>query len=122
MKKRLIKLAKDNKFESTFLCNNPYKYSNKEDLRYLFWLTELQTWLRDVHDVHVQIKLNSWIDRTYIYTIHSKDYYVNSDARFFEEDRTIGKYEKVLEAGLSCALNMLKKNKLNLSFIYEKKV
>lgn len=120
MKKRLIKLAKDNKFESTFLCNNPYKYSNKEDLRYLFWLTELQTWLRDVHDIHVQIKLNSWIDRTYIYTIHSKDYYVNSDARFFEEDRTIGKYEKALEQGLHCALKMFENNKLNLSFIYEK--
>jgi len=44
MKETLINLAKDKKFESTFLYNKPMKYSLKEELRWLFWMTELQGW------------------------------------------------------------------------------
>jgi len=52
-KEEIIRLAKEKKFISNVLYNNPYKYSNNEDKRWLFWLTELQTWLRDDFNVDV---------------------------------------------------------------------
>jgi hypothetical protein len=44
-KEELIALAKKKGFESEFLYNKPYKYSNKEELRWLFWLVELNRWM-----------------------------------------------------------------------------
>lgn len=45
LKEKTAALAKNKGFESTFLFDKPYKYSNKESLRWLFWLTELNQWL-----------------------------------------------------------------------------
>lgn len=47
----LLKLAKELGFISYF--NKEWKYSSKESLRQLFELTELQQWLREVHDIEV---------------------------------------------------------------------
>ena len=53
----LIKLCKheDIEFESTFLFNRPYKYSNKEELRKLFWLTELKQFIFTKFEVFINI-------------------------------------------------------------------
>lgn len=57
MLEELIKLCKhdDIKFESTFLFNMPYKYSNKEELRKLFWLTELRQFIFNKLGVYVAV-------------------------------------------------------------------
>jgi len=55
-KEEIIRLAKENKFISKVLYNNAYKYSNNEDKRWLFWLTELQRWLKINHGIVV------WVD------------------------------------------------------------
>lgn len=55
IKDQIIELAKTNGFTSEFLNDKPYKYSSKEDLRWLFWLTELQKWFRKMHDIHVEV-------------------------------------------------------------------
>jgi hypothetical protein len=53
-KEELIALAKKKGFESEFLYNKPYKYSNKEDLRWWFWLMELSRWLNVVHKKSIE--------------------------------------------------------------------
>jgi hypothetical protein len=47
LKEKTATLAKNKGFESLFLFDKPYKYSNKESLRWLFWLTELNQWLME---------------------------------------------------------------------------
>ncbi len=54
-KEEIIKLAKEKKFVSAELCNNPYKYSSHEDMRWLFWLVEIQKWLRENHKTNVEV-------------------------------------------------------------------
>ena len=58
----------------------------------------LQKWLRDKHDIHIQVLIYSWKDRTYYYKIRSKRAYVSNSSKFIlEGDIVIGKYEEVLE-------------------------
>jgi len=72
----IVALAKLKGFESQFLSDKPYKYSNKEELRWLFWLTELQDWLRNNYGIHIDIYLqncdpscfNKGFERTYIFS------------------------------------------------------
>ncbi len=50
MKEKIIKLIAECKFnglsfKSNFLYHQPFKYTNQETYRYLFWLTELNLWL-----------------------------------------------------------------------------
>ena len=54
MKGTLIQLAKEKGFESSFLYNYPMKYSNNEENRWLFWLTELNSWLKKEHGIYIQ--------------------------------------------------------------------
>lgn len=63
-KEEIIGLAKEKKFLSKVLYNNPYKFSNNEDKRWLFWLTEIQAWLRDNFDIDVEVSRNdnTWND------------------------------------------------------------
>ena len=68
----------------------------------------LQKWLRDKHDIHIQVLIYSWKDRTYYYKIHSKRAYVTNSSKFIlEEDVVIGKYEEVLERALRHALTLI---------------
>ena len=47
-KETLIELAKEKNFISTFLYNKPYAHNPvKEELRWYFWLCEVQKWLHD---------------------------------------------------------------------------
>lgn len=50
---KFILLADDKGFSSSFFCNKPYKYSpQREKLRRLFIMTEIQEWLRNEHNVY----------------------------------------------------------------------
>jgi hypothetical protein len=66
-KNALTTLARNNGFTSVFLYNEAYKYSCKESFRWLFWLTECQQWLRDIHDIHIEICASANQDDKNIY-------------------------------------------------------
>lgn len=83
-KEEIIKLAKEIGFQSQFLHNKPYKYSNKEDLRWLFWLTELQKWLREIHNFHITV--------SEVWKINN-DYNLTGEIDFFESFGFNGDYE-----------------------------
>ena len=69
----------------------------------------LQTQLREIHDIHIQILIHSWSERTYYYKIHSKKSYVSNSSKFIlDSDIVIGKYVDVLEKALRHGLNLIK--------------
>ena len=69
----------------------------------------LQTWLREIHDIHIQILIYSWSERTYYYKIRSKRAYVSNSSKFIlDSDVVIGKYVDVLEKALHHGLNLIK--------------
>lgn len=69
----------------------------------------LQAWLREVHDIHIQILIHSWSERTYYYKIHSKRAYVSNSSKFIlDSDVVIGRYVDVLEKALHHGLNLIK--------------
>lgn len=61
-KEQILILAGKGGFSSSFLSNVPYKYSGLEPLRWLLWLTELQKWFREIHDIHVEISVGGKFD------------------------------------------------------------
>lgn len=119
MKQELIDLAFKHKFSSKFLYQVAYKYSTKEDLRYLFWMTELQQWLR-LLDIDITIITNYNLKDQYksyrcgiIYIEQLKDrrliesFFIrpeNEKYLFIEFDT----YEEALESGLLEALKLIK--------------
>ncbi len=71
--------------------------------------SQLQTWLREKYDIHIQLLIYSWQERTYCYKIHSEKAYIPDSSRFIlEDDIVIGKYEDVLERALQRGLNLIK--------------
>lgn len=54
-KEEIVKSAKEIGFVSTFLFNSPYKYSGKEEMRWLFWMTEFSQWLRNTYSININI-------------------------------------------------------------------
>lgn len=60
--------------------------------------------MREEHDIHLQIVMHSWMDRTYCFKLHWKDAYVDS-SKLLYPDPIFGQYEYVLEKGLIEALN-----------------
>ena len=68
-------------------------------------LQDIQAWLRNEHDIHVQPIIYLWSDRTYQFRIHSSDRYCNS-AQFLDNP-IIGTHDEVLEKGIIEALHML---------------
>lgn len=104
MKKQLIQIAKDKGFESKFLYDFPYVYTPNENSRYALWLCELQKWIRDNYDIHIN-------PRPYRESIVPDDrevtgYYVGSIYNWegkeiaWVEDWNYGTYEEALEMGL----------------------
>ena len=68
--------------------------------------SDLQDWLREKHDIHVNIQLYSWMDKTYEYVIHFKDGHIFS-SKFLDEKIT-GDYYVIFEKGLKHGLNLIK--------------
>ena len=61
MKTKLIQHAKEAGFKSDIISDEIWKYSPNEELRWLFWMTALQKWLRD-RFIHIQIELVNDMD------------------------------------------------------------
>lgn len=62
-KQELISLAKEKGFKSVYFVgtNSDNFYENafrsiSDDLSWLFWLTECQKWLRDIHKINVFVR------------------------------------------------------------------
>lgn len=106
MKEEIINLAKSKEinFESNFICNKPYKYSNKEDLRWLFWLTELQKFLREKHNILLYVE-NS--NGCWNWVIENNKGYIEGKMPVDEDYSSI--YEEQLEVGIYESLKLIKK-------------
>ena len=66
------------------------------------YLQDIQAWLRDEHDIHVQPIIHSWSNRTYQFRIHSDLIYVNS--MNYKNTPIIGTHDYALEMGLIIAM------------------
>jgi len=69
MNQELISLAKNKPFEFIGYFYKEWVHHSKEPLRWLFWMTELQQWLRDTYGLSVEVHGNS-VDELYAYKIH----------------------------------------------------
>ena len=68
-------------------------------------LQDIQAWLRDKHDIHVQPMIYSWSERLYQFRIHSSNSYINS--KDFLDIQITGSHDEMLEKGILVALDML---------------
>jgi hypothetical protein len=63
MKEQILTLVKNPKFDNNGfkgLFDKEWKHNSKDNLRWLFYLTELQQWLRDIQGIDVEVySLNS---------------------------------------------------------------
>ena len=99
-KEAFIKLAKKKGFESKVLYNKPYLYSSNEPMRWLFWLTEIQNWLRINHDIHMSFTKQS---KTWYYcTIYNKDQHGWNPTNAMNKP-----YDEVFENGIEWCLKLL---------------
>ena len=104
---------KDNKveeYEHYYFFNNDEKV--KKHPRFPLYsaptLQLLQEWLRKEHDIHVQVFINSWSDRTYVYRIHAPEHYIPSSGDYLlDDDKVIGEHDYVLEKGLQRAMELI---------------
>lgn len=107
-KEEIIKLAKEKKFVSAELCNNPYKYSTHEDMRWLFWLVEIQKWLLDNHKLFVRIEFEfsnlKWYYKIFQYNIGGIEIRFQYN-KFIEFE--FNYYNEALEAGVVKALKLI---------------
>lgn len=55
MNQELISLAKSKPFEFIGWLPKELIHNSHESLRWLFWMTELQQWLRDNYDIDIYI-------------------------------------------------------------------
>lgn len=96
--------------ENEIICRTePPFQTNCLEIGNAYTQSSLQTHLRDVHDIHIQILIHSWSERTYYYKIHSKRAYVSNSSKFIlDSDVVIGKYVDVLEKALHHGLNLIK--------------
>lgn len=106
-KSELIKLATDKKFKSEFLYGFPFEYSTKESLRWLFWLTELDQWLRNKHEIDITIMIRgAGAYETHIHKNRKtpKNFNVILITPNWLEDG----YISALEQGIEYSLNLIK--------------
>ena len=108
MKNELIQLAKEKKFSSNIISEEPWKYSVNEELRWLFWMTNLQKWLREVYSIDIIIEFYDLNPKTYEGFIMDKEfnkYFIMNSEDYSYEFKD---YEASLEAGLYNALQLIK--------------
>ena len=104
----IVKL-KDLGFEASFVYGKPYKYSTKEDLRWILWLTEVRFWLIDKYNLNINIKHRTH-SQTYCFNITS-GYQDGENGELYSELYTkFTKHEKALEKAIKEALDLIKLN------------
>lgn len=107
MKEKLIEIARKEKFVSQFFTNDPYKYSLKEDLRYLLWMEELKEWFRSNHNIHVEV-YRTIMKKFRADLVYDKNEHVINDRDSCEEE--LHTYNEALQAGLLMAFEYIKKD------------
>ena len=113
MKNELIQLAKEKKFSYNIISEEPWKYSVNEELRWLFWMTSLQKWLREVHNIHINLDYGCGVivgNEYYQYSYSLEDINRANEEERFEQfaGEVYPTYEASLEAGLYNALQLIK--------------
>lgn len=98
MNKELVKLAKEKDFLGYF--PKEWEYHTKEPLRYYFWLCELQKWLRDKYNIHVEVLLIDTLTNIYVY-------YILATGNVTRVGSHKTSYEIAFEDGLLEALNLI---------------
>ena len=102
MKEQLILLAKEKGFVSSFLHNEPYKYSSKEELRWLFWMEELKKQLREWHNIHISLYRNGSGWGWQLEKAHN-----GTTIKDIEDYNFFNIYEEAFEIGLFEALKLI---------------
>src|SRR5688572_28301561 len=102
MQEQLISLATNKCFVG--MLEKEWKYHSKESLRQLFYLVELQKWLREKHNIWVIISFGYGVEYNVYrpqsgYAFNMKEPTLN--------DGTYNTYEEALEDGLIEALKLL---------------
>lgn len=116
MQYQLIKLSKEKKFSSNIISEEPWKYSTNEDLRYLFWMSALQKWLREVHNIFVFVSGHSKIWQFYIVAyppelgvpVNLANFDLEFKKKYLDTFIAYESYESALEVGLYEALQLIK--------------
>ena len=105
MQKQLIASAKEKGFESHIIGKSvEAKYSNKDF--YYLWMCELQKWLREEHNIHIEIHLvikpiGNTIYKSEVYKVFGD---MKIGTHFLEYYQT---YEQALEEGLKETLKLM---------------
>lgn len=117
--KPLVLLAKKIGFDSKFFSDQPWKFSEREPMRYQLWMEELKQWIMDNFDLYVEVKrcvikipegnFVNIIDNGYSYQIHNIHYIKNINENNISES-----YIEMLSAGVYIALIYIDEQKLQL--------
>lgn len=108
-KEELIKLAKDKGFTSDFLYNKPFKYSNKEKLRWLFWLNELKLWFQENHNIEVEPYRTAECTSGEKYGCQGENWNGETEEEFDLFNIYGKEFVETFELGLQIALETIKK-------------
>lgn len=109
MKQKLVQLAKEKGFVSIFVYDKPFLHSSKEPLRWLFWMSELQKWFREVHKINVVIM--PWNPTDWWWQVEDLTKYLESHCLMAESKNELySSYESALEVGLFEILKLIKVN------------
>lgn len=90
-KEEIIKLAKEKEFVSKELYNNPYKHSTHEDMRWLFWLTEIQKWLTDKHNILITVFYGGFYEKwTFsLYDILNSELLLDNNTKYISREQAL---------------------------------
>jgi hypothetical protein len=91
----LIKKAKNLGFESVIVSSIPWKYSNREGLRKMIWLTQLKMFILDTWKTHISIRYRC--DGTFEFWLS----YV-LDGEFKEDDSRCSYYTELEALQAAC--------------------
>ena len=114
MKEELIKLAKEKGFISDIIGKSVEAEYSTKDFYYL-WMCELHKWIREVHNIHIEIKNNPHSQGNeglweYLTTpIFEKGHILSSLDTPFRHGNGCGlsTYEQALEKGLKESLKLI---------------
>ena len=106
-KLEIVLKARNLGFESNIVFNNPYKHSNKEDLRWALWLNEIRIWLTFNHKMNINVKHRTH-SQTYCYNITGAYQCGDSGELYSEFYTKFESYEDALAKAVYESLELIK--------------
>jgi len=107
MKEQLLNLARDKGFNSIFSVG-----IHVNELGWLFWLVELQKWLREVYNIHIVISVDFYKDGiNYLWQVFKYDVtkkYNCEGTGIYGDNGEYPIYEQCLEAAIQESLKLIK--------------